>query len=119
VEGCNNEVREWLNAAKCTTPLDTLALAIDHLQCLVNMLDVSLVDTLEHFETLLAAMQKAAGKEAEFEPTTKEVEDAVEHMEFLDGEGAFNGLGKSIREAIAVVNEWQSLCEDSESDEDE
>ena len=103
------EMRKWLTTTNGKTPLDTLASAIDHVRCVVGNLDiVSLEDTAEHLETLLAAMQIAAGKKAQSKPAAEEVEGALDGLRFLDTEGVFNGLNESIQEALAVVEEWQS-----------
>ena len=106
----NLTVKRWLTTApKGKTPLDTLASAIDHVRFVVGNLDiVSLEDTAEHLETLLAAMQIAAGKKAQSKPAAEEVEGALDGLRFLDTEGVFNGLNESIQEALAVVEEWQS-----------
>ena len=118
VEGKGNTVKEWLIAADGKTPLDVLESAIDKVQFVVSYLDiVSLEETMEQLETLLAAMQIAAGKKAEFEPTAEEVERALEDLCFLESEGIFRGLGESIDEATDVVYEWQNRCEDSESED--
>ena len=110
-------VKTWLTAKrKNPAPLDAFAAAVDGVEWMVNILDVSLVETLEHLETLLAAMQIAAGKKVEYEPTAEEVASAIGYLQFLDTEGAFNGLSEAIQEAIEVAEEWQSQCEASKSD---
>ena len=103
------EMRKWFTTTNGKTPLDILEAAIDKVQFVVSNLDiVSLEDTAEHLETLLVAMQIAAGKKAQSKPAAGEVEGALDGLRFLDTEGVFNGLNESIQEALAVVEEWQS-----------
>ena len=116
----NLTVKKWLTTTDGKTPLDTLASAVDHVQCVVSNLDiVSLEDTAEHLEMLLAAMQIAAGKKVKSKPTSEEVKNALDGLRFLDIEGVLNGLNESIKEALSVAEEWQSHYEPADKDSDD
>ena len=111
-------VKTWLTTAKrkSEAPLDVFASSVEHLWDVVNILDVSLEATLEHLDTLFAAMQIAAGKEVESEPSAEAVDDAIDYLQFLNTERAFSGLSEAIQEALDVAEEWQSRCEASKGD---
>jgi hypothetical protein len=104
-------VKKWLTTAECKTPLDVFESSMKHLHYVVNCLQLSLEETLEHFETLFAAMQIAVGKEAKCEPTAEAVESAFDSLQYLfDTEGALRGLNESILGAISIADEWRERC---------
>jgi len=102
-------MKKWLTTTDGKTPLEVLESALDKVQFVVSNLDiVSLEDVAEHLETLLEAMQIDAGKKKS-KSTAGDVASALIDLRFLDDEGVFNGLNESMREALAVAEEWQSF----------
>ena len=112
----NLSVKNWLNTVEGKTPLALLERSVANLQCTVD--EVSFEDLLEHLEILLAAMQIAAGKEAEFAPTAEEVQNTVDYVEEVDGECLVYGLEKSILDAFDVVTKWQMEIAPNDEDDD-